>query len=126
VQLAGTFQEEVEEFISAKDLPYEPEVTLVGMYGKDVQVDFRVRGKKVTSLIQTLATANPAFAHVVSIEAFRRWYDLSPHKSFNQFITLYDSTSKVFREDDLSRLNDTSLVLGFPEDQERFQEVIAA
>jgi hypothetical protein len=125
IQTVGTFQEEIEEYISGIELQYEPEVSLTGIYGKEVKVDFRTQGKKVTSLIQTLATANPVRAHFISIEAFRRWFDLQEHKAFNQFITLYDSTNKVFREEDLSRLNDMSLVLGFPQDKEQFQEAIS-
>ena len=126
LQLAGTFQEEVEEYIASTNLPYEPEITLIGVYGKEVKVDFRVQGKKVTSLVQTLSTVSPANAHVASIEVFRRWYDLAPHRALNQFITLYDTTTRIFRDDDINRLSDLSLLLGFPDEAERFKEAIAA
>jgi len=126
LQLAGTFQEEVEEYIASTNLLYEPEITLIGTYGKEVKVDFLVHGKKVTSLIQTLSTPSPASAHVASLEVFRRWYDLAPHRTTNQFITLYDTTNRVFRDDDLSRLHDLSVVLGFPDQEEQFKEAIAA
>ena len=124
LQNTGTFQEEVEEFIALNDLPYEPDIYLIGAFNKEVKVDFRVHGQKVTSLIQTLSTRTNA--HPLSNEIFRRWYDLQPYRVNNQFITIYDETSNVFRDDDLQRLNDFSLVLGFPNDQEQIYEAIAA
>jgi hypothetical protein len=126
LQIAGTFQDEVEEFIAVSDFPYEPDVELVGALGQVVKVDFRVRGQKVTSLIQTLSTRNPANAHPISNEVFRRWYDLRPHLHHNQFVTIYDASSGIFREDDLARLADFSAVLGYPDDQEQIQEALAA
>ncbi len=126
LQTASTFQEEVEEYLSVVELRYEPEVQLIGKYGKPVKIDFEVKGRKIHSLVQTLARTSPANAHHVSLEAFTRWHDIETYIASSQFVTLYDSTSDVFRSDDLSRLSEKSLVLGFPQDRDQFYEAVAA
>jgi hypothetical protein len=126
MQTSGTFQEEVEEFIAWTDLPYEPDIELVGAFGKPVKVDFRVQGQAIISLVQTFSTPYAGTAHLTANEIFRRWYDLNPYRTNNQFITVFDTSNRIFREDDLRRLSDFSLVLGFPEEQDEIQEVLAA
>jgi hypothetical protein len=127
LQIIGTFQEEVEEFIAENNLSYEPDVTLIGEYDREIKIDFRVQGKAVTSLIQTLSTPSVTNAHNRSLEVFSRWYDLLRiYRPTNQFITLFDTTNNIFRRDDLGRLGDVSLLLGYPEEQKTLQEVLTA
>jgi len=127
LQIIGTFQEEVEEFISENNFSYEPDITLLGEYDREIKVDFRVQGKSITSLIQTLSTPSVTNAHTRSLEVFSRWYDLLRiYRPTNQFITLFDTTNNIFRRDDLGRLGDVSLLLGYPEEQKVLQEVLAA
>ena len=57
---------------------------------------------------------------------FSRWYDLREYHPHNQFVTLFDTTNNIFKQYDMGRLNDMSLVLGYPEEQEQIQEVLAA
>ena len=126
LQTTGVFKEDVEEFIAWTDLSYDLDIELVGQFGKVVKVDFRVYGQIMGTLVQTLSTPYPGTAHLSANEIFRRWYDLTPYRSSNQFLTIYDTTNRIFREDDLSRLSDFSQVLGFPEDQDQIQELLAA
>jgi hypothetical protein len=126
LQMAGTFQENIEEFISNADLQYEPDVELVGKFGNSVRVDFQVRGQTITSLIQTLSTPTPTNAHSKSVEVFTRWYDLLEHRANNQFVTVFDTTTTVYKEYDFKRLQELSTVLGFPEEQEEIFQAIAA
>jgi hypothetical protein len=127
LQIIGSFQEEVEEFIAENNLPYEPDIMLIGEYDREIKVDFRVQGKAITSLIQTLSTPSVTNAHTRSLEVFTRWYDLLRiyHPS-HQFITLFDTTNNIFRKDDLGRLSDVSLLVGYPEEQKLLQDVLAA
>ena len=120
------FKDDVEEFISAEGVTVEPAVALPGRYGKDVPVDFRTKGRKVESLVLTLSTQNSAAAHGLSNEVFRRWYDLEPQRAGHQFLTIYDSTNDVFRDDDIARLSEVSTVLPFPAQQEAIRDAIAA
>jgi len=126
LQASGTFKEDVEEFIAWTDIPYEPDIELLGAFGKPVRVDFRIIGQSVTSLVQTFSTPYAQTAHLAANEIFRRWYDLNPYRTANQFLTIYDTSNRIFREDDLRRLSDFSLVLGFPEEQDQIQEALAA
>lgn len=126
LQVAGTFQEDVEEFIAGINLPYEPDIVLAGIRDREIKVDFRVIGRRITSLIQTISTPNYTNAHTRSLEVFSRWYDLKSNYSEDQFITLYDTTNNVFQRADLGRLEDLSLVYGYPEDQAQLQEVLLA
>lgn len=121
------FRDELEEFFEGSELPYEDGVILEGQFGNPVQVEYQVRGRKVTSLIQTLSTANQAAAHGLANEVFRKWYDLVPRfAQKNQFLTIFDATNDVVRREDLARLSTLSVVFGFPAQQDQIRDAIAA
>lgn len=124
LQDSGTFQEEVEEFLAAKDLSYEPDITLPGRFQYVIKVDFRVKGRRISSLVQTLSTRTNN--HPAAIEIFRRWYDLESYRNAYQFVTIYDESLGIYREDDLKRLSEQSIVFGFPKEQAQINEVLAA
>ncbi len=127
LQISGTFQEDVEEFIATADLPYESDVELVGSYGKIVKVNFRVIGQTVTSLVQTLSFSTIPNAHIAANEVFRKWWDLRPHHTSHQFLTLYDAqNSAAIKEEDIDRISEFSTILTFPDEQEQIQEALAA
>lgn len=125
-RMVSAFRDDVEEFVANADLLYETQYALEGRYGKPVEVDFRIKGRATSSLVLTLSTANATAAHGLCNEVFRRWYDLEHHRSEHLFLTAYDTTTDVFREDDLHRLRDVSAVLGFPAEADAMHEAIAA
>src|SRR5215213_1773294 len=126
LQSSATFQENVEEFIAGANLQYEIEPVLIGALNNPVKVDFRVKGSKVLSLVQTLSAPNPTNAHPKSVEVFTRWFDLQSHNGLrHQFVTVFD-TINSFKEYDLERLSLVSTVVGFPEEIEELQEILAA
>ncbi len=120
------FQDEMEEFLSVADLDFDKNVLLAGQFGNKVEVNFAVRGKSVSSLVQTLSTANSAAAHNLSNEVFRRWYDLSNHRPKNQFVTVYDTNTDYFRDEDLKRIATLSSIFGFPAEEDQIREALAA
>jgi len=122
----ASFKDEVEEFISSDGIDVESGLVVPGRFNKDVPVDFRIKGRRIKSLILTLSTQNNAAAHGVSNEVFRRWYDLEPQRANYQFLTLFDSTNNSIRDDDLARIGEVSTVLAFPAQQEAVMEAIAA
>jgi hypothetical protein len=124
LQNSGTFQEEVEEFLASHQLPYEPDLELTGRYQNVVNVDFKVQGRRISSLVETLSTR--ANTHVVATEVFRRWYDLEPYRMAHQFMTIYDEAAGNYKDDDLKRLSEYSAVFGFPKEQEQIYEALAA
>jgi hypothetical protein len=124
--VVDTFGEDFEEFVTEIDRPYETGVELIGRYQKPVPVDYRVRGQATVSLVQTVSTANAAAAHGLCNEIFRRWYDLEPEQPRHTFVTVYDTTNNAIREDDLRRLGEKSLVLGYPAQAPQLTDVLAA
>ncbi len=124
--VADTFGETFEEFVAETDLRYEAAVEVIGRYQKPVPIDYRVRGQATTSLVQTLSTGNTAAAHGLCNEIFRRWYDLAPERPRHAFVTVYDTTNDAVRDDDLLRLSELSLVMGYPAQARQLADVLAA
>ena len=126
LRASGIFREDFEEFLDAVDVPYESPIILPGQFGKQVEIDFRVQGQRVSSLVQTLSTANPVASHQMSTEAFRRWYDLANQRNQHQFVSVYDTSTDSFRDDDLARLASVSTLIGYPAEQEQLKATLAA
>jgi hypothetical protein len=126
LQTYGTFDAEVEEFIALSDLDYETEpIDLIGIYDKPVKVDFKVKGIRTSSLIQTWSPRNPNISHTTSNEIFRRWHDLNNYRTMYQFVTVVDETDSTYRPDDLAVLYEYSQVFSFPTEREPFRETIS-
>jgi len=126
LRIPALFKDDVEEFITGDKVKVESGFSLPGRFQKDVSVDFLTKGRHVQSLILTLSTQNTAAAHGISNEVFRKWYDLELHRTDYQFLTLFDSTNNSFRDEDLARLSEKSIVLAFPAQQDGIAETIAA
>lgn len=127
-RLAGgalSYKENVEAFLDAGSLVYTRDIVLTGKYEREIGIDFEVIGKRGASLVVTLSTLNPASSHTMANEAFRRWYDLEPHRREYSFLTLYDSSNDCIREDDIMRLNEISAVFAFPAEASSVYEVLA-
>lgn len=126
LQTYATFDDDIEEFIEVSGLEYEvsPD-NLIGVYEKPVKVDFRVLGNNSKSLIQTWSTRNSYQSHLASNEIYVRWLALNNYLSSYQFITVYDDNENSLRDDDFSRLYETSTVFGFPNQREQFRETIS-
>ncbi len=124
--VADTFGESFEEFVAVTDLRYEAGIELIGRFQKPVPIDYLVRGQATISLVQTLSTGNTAAAHGLCNEIFRRWYDLTPERTHHAFVTVYDTTNNAIRDDDLQRLGELSLVMGYPAQAKQIADVLAA
>lgn len=122
----SSFRDDVEEFVSQLDLPFATDEEIIGRFGNVVRVDFSVTGKVTKSLMQTLSTAHPSAAHQVANEVFTKWYDIEGSRDRCSFISVYNSDSTAFRDEDLRRLETVSTVLGFPAQADAISEAIAA
>lgn len=118
--------EDFEEFLVGLDRPYESGIRIPGQFGKDVEFNFKVQGKRIVSLVQILSTPNRFAAHSLSVEAFARWSDITPVRAEYQCLSVFDTTNDVFREEDLRRLESVSEVVGFPAESERLNLSLAA
>jgi hypothetical protein len=117
--------EEVEEVIADAQLAYEPNPKLEGRFGKLVQVDFLVSGARARSAVLTLSSPNASQAHVQANEIFRRWYDLDAPVRTEQRVTIFDDRNDSYRDEDLQRLRDKSMVLALSE-RTAISELLAA
>jgi hypothetical protein len=125
---AGSFRDEIEEFLHSLELQFETNAVELNKTNKEVKFDFRVFGESTVSLIQSLSAASAPTAHSIAAESFIRWYDMGlPKKgSGPQHVTIIDESNDVFKEDDVSRLERFSTVLWFPADQEQLVATLKA
>jgi hypothetical protein len=115
LQLQSVFTEDVEEFLADTDLDYEPTVELKGQFAP-ITVDFLVHGRTTTSAVLTLFSRLPGTAHTQANEVFRKVHDLHTAERTEQRVTLLDDTvdvSRVYREEDLRRIELYSTLLPF-------------
>lgn len=123
--LQTSFAEDIEEVLADADLPYESAVDIEGRYGRVVRVDFSVQGARARSLVLGLSSHNASAAHTAANEIFRKWHDLREPQRTEQRVTLFDDRSNAYRDDDLKRLEEVSVIVPFS-DREGVRELLAA
>jgi Domain of unknown function DUF1828 len=122
---AGSFRDELEEFINSIELRYESDVIEVGKRAQEIKFDFRVYGESNTSLVQSLSAGSTQSAHSIATETFVRWFDLGPEKKgAPRHVTVVDESSDVFKEYDINRLDKYSTVFWFPADQDQLTSAL--
>ena len=108
-QQPRSFRTQLRSIVEGTGLDYEPGFKVKGQYDKLVRIDYRVLGHHRESLVLTLAskTANDRAARV-----FAKWYDIGPLADTEQALTIYDDSNvNAYREEDLRRLEDKSILL---------------
>ena len=109
--LQSRFSEELEETIADAEVDYEPNAQLRGRFGKEVAVDFLVRGRRTRSAVLGWSASNSSTAHTVANETFRKWYDLSIPGRDEQRVTVLDDRFDTHRSDAIDRLRELSNVV---------------
>ena len=123
-RLNSTFDDEIEEGFDALGLPTEIGYPLLGSKGKEVKVDYVVRGPRVPAAIYALSAKTRGSAKTRVDATFRKWYELDPQRDDYQFITLLDSRVPFGTEADRSVLADVSEVFDYPAEADAFRELI--
>jgi hypothetical protein len=123
---ANPFKDDIEEFFESSGLLFVPDKRVRGPYDRDIRLDFEVAGKNSKSLVLILAAMNEPAAHTAANEIFRKWADLKTAGMDYQykFITVYNSTSKAIRADDIQALSDGSATISYPEQEELLLQTI--
>lgn len=109
-----TTTEEVEEFLEDHSIVFDKSVSLAGRTGASRRVDFYTRTKTKSSLIYVLSSGSRAAARNITEHVLATWYDLSNLKVQSdplQFVSLFDDTSDVWREEDMQLVQDLSEVV---------------
>jgi hypothetical protein len=119
------FSEEVEEVFADIELSYDMNIEVPGRYGGPVRVDYLVHGPRIESAVLTLSSGNPTQAHIQANELFRKWFDLGDRSVNEQNVTIYDDRKDVYKDEDLRRLSDFSVLLPIG-DRPSIRDVLAA
>jgi hypothetical protein len=123
---AGSFRDELEEYLHSIDLRYEPNPVEIGTKAQEVKLDFRVFGESSQSLVQSMSSASASSAHSISLEVFSRWFDLGQEKRGGpKHVTVIDESNDVFKDTDIGRLDRLSSVFWFPADQDQLTESLS-
>ncbi len=114
-RLQNGFNQDVEEFILEVAPDYESGAAIPLRTGEVIKVDFKVKGMRVDTAIQTLASGNAQYAHQRAVEINARWDDLRDLSEWtgagNQCLTVFDDASNVYDPQDIARLERKSTVL---------------
>lgn len=124
-RLSSTFDDELEEGFDALRLPFEGGVPLMGSKGKEIKVDYLVRGPRVPTAVFGLSAKSQGSAKARVDATFRKWYELEPQRADHQFVTLLDSRVPFWTDADRGVLEDVSEVFAYPAEADAFRELVA-
>ena len=105
--------DEVEDYLSDRQLNYERGEKHVGRSGRTWTVDFHIRTARRSSLVYVLATGSRSAARSVTEHVLAAWYDLSQlgvGPEAIRFLSLFDDTVDVWSEEDFKLLEPLSTV----------------
>jgi hypothetical protein len=107
-----TVRDEIEEFLQDKKVAYERGVRITGQ-SKQWLIDFKTRTDKQTALVQVLATESRGASSRLTDHAVATWVDLQAQRDEAgvRFVSLFDDTVDVWREEDFLQLESTSTVV---------------
>jgi hypothetical protein len=109
-----TFIEEVQDFLSLKQIGYKRKAWYKGKTGKNYQLDFELFNHKKTFLDTLSPKAKRGIkARVDSI--FRKWYDIKQSDPNIQKLTLLNDIDFDFREPDIVLLEGVSTIIPWSE-----------
>jgi hypothetical protein len=105
--------EEVADWLAERHLDFTRAEKIPGRSGRAWMPDFHVRAPVRSSLIFVLATGSRSAARPVAEHVLAAWYDLS-HMAVGpeslRFVSLFDDTADVWREEDFKLLEPLSAI----------------
>lgn len=113
-QAAASINDEVEEFLAAREIGFERGERRVGRSGRAWRVDFHTRTAARSTLVNVLSTGSRPSAHKLAEHTLATWYDLSnlsigPESL--RFISLFDDDLDVWTPEDFALVEDVSEVV---------------
>lgn len=95
--------DEVADFLTERDLPFQRGEKLAGRSGRVWSPDFHVRAPTRSSLVYVLSTGSKSAARPIVHQVHTAWYDLN-HLAVGpealQFVSLFDDTVDVWSDED--------------------------
>jgi hypothetical protein len=120
--------EEVEAFLSERQVTFERDQSLTGRSGRTWRPDFHTRTAKRSGLVYVLSTGSRAAARSVSEHVLAAWYDLSNlgvGPEGLRFVSLFDDTMDIWSDEDFKLVDKLSVISRWSRPDE-FYEVLAA
>ena len=112
-QAIQSITNEVADFLVEKEFRFDRSKRLAGRSGRGWTVDFHVRARSRSSLVQVLSTGNRAAAHSVSAHVLAAWHDLNHLVTGPEaltFVSLFDDTADVWADEDFRLVEPLSIV----------------
>jgi len=105
--------DEVADYLTERQLPFDRSEKLAGRSGRSWTVDFHVRAPARSSLVYVLSTGNRSAARSVAEHVLAAWYDLN-HLAVGpealRFLSLFDDTVDVWATEDFRLVDELSTV----------------
>jgi|DewCreStandDraft_2_1066082.scaffolds.fasta_scaffold19704_2 hypothetical protein len=121
-------KDEVADWLTKHQFPFEREKKLAGRSGRTWVVDFHVRVPARSSLVYVLSTGSRAAARSIAEHVLAAWYDLN-HLTVGpealQCVSLFDDTLDVWNPEDFRLVESLSTVVKWSDPAE-FQKALLA
>jgi hypothetical protein len=120
--------DEVVDWLTEKEIPFERGVSHSGRSGRTWTIDFQTHLPERTSLVFLLATGSRAAARRVTEHVVAGLYDLSHLKLVQaklSFVSLFDDTEDVWQEEDFRLVQELSTVARWSRPDE-FEAILRA
>jgi len=105
--------DEVADFLTERQIPFDRGERLVGRSGRSYIIDFHARTSHRSNLVAVLSTGSRSAASRVVEHVVATWYDLSHLKLGQQplqFVSLFDDTLDVWRPEEFRLVEGFSTV----------------
>lgn len=105
--------EEVAELLSERNFAFTRSEKLSGRSGRAWTPDFHVRAPATSSLVYVLATGSRSAARPITEHVVAAWYDLNylaAGPEALRFVSLFDDTADVWRDEDIKLLEPLSSI----------------
>ena len=117
------------EWLAEAEVPFDPDVLKAGRSGREWRIDYQTRADAGTALVSVLATgsraAAPAHHRGAPWPAGLTCTISKPTRPAWAFISLFDDTTDVWREEDLMLVNEWSEI-AFASRPDAFLQMLTA
>lgn len=108
-----TIAEEVADWLTERQIPFERSVQFTGRSGQIWTIDYQTRVAGRTSLVFLLATGSRAVARRITDRVVAGCYDLNHLKVVQQhlqFVSLFDDRTDVWEEENFRQVQELSII----------------
>lgn len=108
-----SISDEVSDYFSENEIPFDRGESLVGRSGRSYTIDFHTRTPKRSSLVAVLSTGSHSATSRIVEHVVATWFDLSHLKigpESLQFVSLFDDTLDVWAPEDFKLVEEFATI----------------